>query len=78
VARLSEIAGHLYPWPEGGVGHRLAADEPDWHDAGPNVEPVVGLAVHWWPRTHLLTERLEGTDDPATANGQGAQQISLR
>ena len=26
----------------------------------------------------LLTERLERSDDPATANGQGARQISLR
>jgi PucR family transcriptional regulator, purine catabolism regulatory protein len=26
----------------------------------------------------LLTERLEGSDNAATANGQGAQQISLR
>ena len=47
------------------------------------IEELLGMRLNA-PRTianlhlALLTERLEGSEDPATANGQGAQQIPLR
>jgi hypothetical protein len=58
--RLSKVVWKANSGPEGGVGHRLTAHQPDRHHTGPHVELVVGVAVHRWTGTHLrggLVER---------------------